>query len=150
VALAEVDDDELAGRVVVATPDRIFEVERGPAARLGGRAGGRATAIDPWFLDEMSTIYEERETILAAATPDTLSRAGWRRAKRLGFADAQLAHLWGAEEADGAHRPPGGRRRAHLQDGRHLRRRVRGGHAVPLLDVGGRDEVQPSDTPRRC
>ena len=29
------------------------------------------------------------------------------------------------------------RRGAHLQDGRHLRRRVRGGHAVPLLDLRG-------------
>ena len=25
----------------------------------------------------------------------------WRRAKRLGFADAQLAYLWGVDEADG-------------------------------------------------
>ena len=98
VALAEVDDDELAGRVVVATPDRIFEVGETLRRGWGVERVAELTAIDPWFLDEMSTIYEERETI-QAATPDTLSRAGWRRAKRLGFADAQLAHLWGAEEA---------------------------------------------------
>ncbi len=28
--------------------------------------------------------------------PSTMSRKAWRRAKRLGFADAQLAYLWGA------------------------------------------------------
>ena len=26
---------------------------------------------------------------------DAMDRMGWKRAKRLGFADAQLAHLWG-------------------------------------------------------
>ena len=34
--------------------------------------------------------------------------------------------------------PRGGWCAAHVQDGRHVRRRVRRSHAVPLLDVGGR------------
>ncbi len=29
-----------------------------------------------------------------------MTRAGWRRAKRLGFADGQIAHLWGVGEDD--------------------------------------------------
>ena len=44
----------------------------------------------------MLAITEERRAI-EATTPDGLGRLGWRRAKRLGFSDAQLAHLWGVD-----------------------------------------------------
>ena len=44
----------------------------------------------------MLAITEERRAI-EASTPDGLGRLGWRRAKRLGFSDAQLAHLWGVD-----------------------------------------------------
>ncbi|MEZ5371655.1 MAG: carbamoyl-phosphate synthase large subunit [Microthrixaceae bacterium] len=97
-ALSEVDDDELARRVDIGSPERIFEV--GEALRRGWGVDRVAelTSIDPWFLDEMSTIYEERPA-LAEATAETMSRAAWRRAKRLGYSDAQLAHIWGVDEA---------------------------------------------------
>src|SRR5207237_2182488 len=42
-------------------------------------------------------IVEERAA-LTAASLDTMTRAAWRRAKRLGFADTQLAWLWGTTE----------------------------------------------------
>ncbi len=57
-----------------------------------------ATRVDPWFLDQIAAIVEERQA-LAEAGIDGMSRRSWRRAKRLGFADAQLAYLWGASEA---------------------------------------------------
>ena len=45
--------------------------------------------------------------------------------------------------------PPGGRRAAHLQDGRHLRGRVRGRDAVPLLaPTRTRTRSRPSDRPQ--
>ena len=43
----------------------------------------------------------------------------------------------------GARRTGGGRRAADVQDRRHVRRRVRRPHAVPLLDVGGRGRDPP-------
>ena len=67
----------------------------------------------------------------------TLEAADYRRAKRLGFSDAQLAFLRGTTAGGGPGRPPGPRRARHLQDGRHLRRRVRGLHALPLRDLRG-------------
>ena len=57
------------------------------------------TRIDPWFLDQISMIVEERHA-LADERPATMTRRDWRRAKRLGFSDAQLAYLWGVDEAD--------------------------------------------------
>ena len=59
-----------------------------------------ACRIDPWFLDQMLAIVEERARARRRPGPTAMTRAAWRRAKRLGFADAQLAHLWGVDEAD--------------------------------------------------
>jgi carbamoyl-phosphate synthase large subunit len=64
-----VDDDELAGRVGVATPERIFEVGEALRRGWGVERVAELTAIDPWFLDEMSTIYEERPRRCRAASP---------------------------------------------------------------------------------
>ena len=57
-----------------------------------------STRIDPWFLDQMSVITEERHALAEIGFAD-MDRATWRRAKRLGFSDAQMAYLWGVDEA---------------------------------------------------
>ena len=95
-ALDEMDDDALVAAAAIATPERIFQVEA--LLRRGHTVDQvhEATRIDPWFLDQMLAITEERRAI-EATTPDELGRLGWRRAKRLGFSDAQLAHLWGVD-----------------------------------------------------
>ena len=95
-ALDEMDDDALTAAAAIATPERIFQVEA--LLRRGHTVDQvhEATRIDPWFLDQMLAITEERRAI-EATTPDGLGRLGWRRAKRLGFSDAQLAHLWGVD-----------------------------------------------------
>jgi carbamoyl-phosphate synthase large subunit len=90
--------DDLMARIQVPTADRIFEL--GALLRRGValEALTAASGVDPWFLDQMLAIVEEREH-LASRSAATLDRAGWRRAKRLGFSDAQLAYLWGEAEA---------------------------------------------------
>jgi carbamoyl-phosphate synthase large subunit len=95
--LDDVADDELTRRAGIATPDRIFQVAE--LLRRGHTidAVHEATKIDPWFLDQMSIIIEER-ALLADLGLDSMDRRAWRRAKRLGFSDAQLAHLWGSDE----------------------------------------------------
>ena len=73
-----------------------------------------ACRIDLWFLDQMLAIIEERHALAALAGPDDLEPRGWKRAKRLGFADAQLAHLWGARRRPTSAppaRPPASTRR---------------------------------------
>ena len=69
-----------------------------------------------------------------------------RRHDQAGLAAGQAARLLrrpaglavGRARGRRAGRPPGRRRPGHVQDGRHLRRRVRGGDAVPLLHLRGR------------
>ena len=46
----------------------------------------------------MSLIVEER-SYLERTNSSSLSTGDWRRAKRLGFSDGQLAYLWGVEES---------------------------------------------------
>jgi carbamoyl-phosphate synthase large subunit len=65
---------------------------------LGIDAVHAATKIDPWFLDQMQIIIDERHA-LAGRTITSLTRSEMRRVKRLGFSDGQLAYLSGADES---------------------------------------------------
>jgi carbamoyl-phosphate synthase large subunit len=90
-------DDEVA---TVATPERLYEVEsalrRGiPAATVAARTG-----IDPWFLSQVQRITDGRREIESVGTLGAMDRASFRRAKRLGYSDAQLGYLLGATEAE--------------------------------------------------
>ena len=93
------DDLELFVAIETATPDRIFQV--GECIRRGFdlQKLHAATGIDLWFLDQMKIIYDER-ALLAQQKPANLDHRAWRRAKRLGFSDAQLAWLWASSEAE--------------------------------------------------
>ena len=89
-------DADLLARAAVPTPERIFQV--GEAIRRGLTAEvQQATRIDPWFVDQMAMIVEERK-VIEGTDPAAWGRAQWRRAKRLGFSDAQIAHLTGSDE----------------------------------------------------
>ncbi|HVE46397.1 MAG TPA: carbamoyl-phosphate synthase large subunit [Acidimicrobiales bacterium] len=87
------DDDELVRRAAVATPDRPFQLEAALRRGIPWERLASATQVDPWFLDQIAQIVEERAA-LSERTIDQMTRRDWRRAKRLGFSDAQLAWLW--------------------------------------------------------
>ena len=91
------NDAQLLAAIETPTPDRIFQV--GECIRRGHELDKlhAATGIDRWFLDQMKAIYEERAD-LQNASPRSLDRRAWRRVKRLGFSDAQLAWLWDTDE----------------------------------------------------
>jgi carbamoyl-phosphate synthase large subunit len=92
--------DELVAATAVATPERPFQLEA--ALRRGTTVDALAdvTKIDPWFVDQMAAVVEERAWLAEAGGPAALTARQWRRAKRLGFSDGQLAYLWGTTEAD--------------------------------------------------
>jgi carbamoyl-phosphate synthase large subunit len=95
---AALDDRAMLQSIETPTPERIFQV--GECIRRGIELDAihKASGIDVWFLDQMKAIYEERE-VLATSSPSQLGTRAWRRAKRLGFSDAQLAWLWRVDEA---------------------------------------------------
>jgi carbamoyl-phosphate synthase large subunit len=90
------DADELVRAAAVPTPDRLFQVEAALRKFVSIERLHEVTAIDPWFLDQLLQIVEERDR-LARLGLDGMGRADWRQAKRMGFGDGQLAYLWGTD-----------------------------------------------------
>jgi carbamoyl-phosphate synthase large subunit len=90
--LAEIDDNTLLASIAVATPDRLFAV--GELVRRGVSLDAihDACRIDPWFLDQIAQINQERAA-LEQLSLDEVTRTQLRRAKRFGFSDAQIAHI---------------------------------------------------------
>ena len=84
---------ELMAAAAVPTPERIFQLEALLRRGEPVEAVQAATGVDRWFLDQIDRVCTERRT-LETTEPAAMSRSGWRRAKRLGFSDAQLAYLW--------------------------------------------------------
>ncbi|MGE3620046.1 MAG: carbamoyl-phosphate synthase large subunit [Acidimicrobiia bacterium] len=95
--LDELADEELLARAAIATPDRPFQLEAALRRGVGVDELAARTRVDPWFLDQIAAITHERSH-LAGVGLDGMDRRAWRRAKRLGFSDAQLAWLWSTEE----------------------------------------------------
>ncbi len=97
--LDAMSDEELLAQAAIPTADRIQQV--GALLHRGVPVDDvhEATKIDPWFLDQMSIISDEREAI-EVTSPTEMTRRAWRRAKRLGFSDGQLAYLWSVPEGD--------------------------------------------------
>ena len=56
-----------------------------------------ATAIDPWFLRNMREIIEEEEALRASGPQ---GGEPLRRAKKFGFSDQQLGHLWDMDQLE--------------------------------------------------
>ncbi|MEY4024865.1 MAG: carbamoyl-phosphate synthase large chain, partial [Actinomycetota bacterium] len=92
-------DDEVLVATGVPTPERLFYVGEAIYRGISLDRIYDACKIDHWFLDQMLMIVEERRE-LSQTTMSALSVRDWRRAKRLGFSDAQLAYIWSVDEND--------------------------------------------------
>jgi carbamoyl-phosphate synthase large subunit len=98
-ALDALDDEELLGQAAIGTPDRPFQLEAALRRGISVEVLAERTKVDPWFLDQILAIVEER-AVLAETGFGAMDRRAWRRAKRLGFSDAQLGWLWSVPESD--------------------------------------------------
>jgi len=92
-------DDEVLAATGVPTPERLFLVGEAIFRGISLDRIYDTCKIDHWFLDQMLMIVEERHA-LSNTTMSALTVRQWRRAKRLGFSDAQLAHIWSVDEND--------------------------------------------------
>ncbi|MGH9298881.1 MAG: carbamoyl-phosphate synthase large subunit, partial [Acidimicrobiales bacterium] len=103
-ALDALSTEDLVANAKVPTPDRPFQLEAALRRGVTVDALAVATGIDPWFLDQLALIVEERarlEAVAGGSPAERLSgldRRSWRRAKRLGFSDAQIGYLLGSDE----------------------------------------------------
>ncbi|MBU3705020.1 MAG: carbamoyl-phosphate synthase large subunit, partial [Ilumatobacteraceae bacterium] len=99
---ASISDTDLLARCAVPTPERIFHVGEAIRRGLPMHDVQAKCLYDPWFLDQFLAIIEERHAIEShrGSDPRTLPKSLWRRAKRYGFSDGQLAYLLGSTERD--------------------------------------------------
>jgi len=104
VHMRNLSDDELLQKCAIPTPDRIFQVGEALRRRIDVEKVQEHCLYDHWYLDQMISIIDERlewESLAAQGMKlSEISRSVWRRAKRLGFSDVQLAFLLGSSERE--------------------------------------------------
>ena len=85
--------EEVRRNLARANDQRIFYLRY--AFKLGMTTDeiSSLTGIDPWFLDNIQEIVAFEDEIAGAGSIDKLDRETLREAKRMGFADEQLAQL---------------------------------------------------------
>jgi carbamoyl-phosphate synthase large subunit len=98
-AFDTLSNGDLLAAAAIPTPDRVFQLDALLRRGVSIEEVNDATGVDIWFLDQMLMIGEERVR-LSSIDPAEMTRSDWRRAKRLGFSDAQLGHLWNRPEAE--------------------------------------------------
>jgi carbamoyl-phosphate synthase large subunit len=93
------DQRDLLTAIGVPTPERLFQIAE--LMRRGVSLGEihNECEIDYWFLDQMLMIVEERLHLEQSSLSD-LTKSELRRAKQLGFSDAQLGYLLQEDEME--------------------------------------------------
>jgi carbamoyl-phosphate synthase large subunit len=98
-ALDEASTEQLTEAVAIATPERIYQLETLLRRGVSVDELAAVTGIDPWFLSSMAEVTDARMAldlqVTLGVTVADLDRRAWRRLKRLGFSDQQLAYLFG-------------------------------------------------------
>jgi carbamoyl-phosphate synthase large subunit len=97
-AYDSLSDADLLAKACIGTPERIWQLEACLRRGMTVDQVHDATKVDPWFLDQMLRITEERAELTAMGL-DAMTTRSWKRAKQHGFADAQLAYIWNTDEA---------------------------------------------------
>ncbi len=117
----------------------------GDAYRLGMTTEEifQLSAIDPWFLEKIREIIAtESEIARGTGSPAQLDAGLLRQWKQMGFADARIAKLIGASEAEVRKRAKDQRRRGGVQFRRYLRRGISSVHALSLFNLRRRGRVE--------
>ncbi len=99
-ALKELSDEELLEGLARPSPRRLFEVREALVRGLGIDRLYEATKIDRWFLDNLKEVCELETELRSQGTLEEAPPEMFRRAKRMGFGDVQLAGYWGAQELE--------------------------------------------------
>ena len=93
-------EDEIVAKLATPNTERLWSIRDALLAGIGAGRIRDLTGIDPWFLDNIAEVVEIEGRLREAGTLGAADDDLLREAKRAGFADAQLAHLWGLTPAE--------------------------------------------------
>jgi carbamoyl-phosphate synthase large subunit len=93
----KLDPSLISQKLITPTPDRLNYLRFAMAQGWSLEEIHEMTSIDPWFLHQMKQVVDF-EKDLAASAFETATGETFRRAKRFGISDVQLAKTWGTDE----------------------------------------------------
>jgi carbamoyl-phosphate synthase large subunit len=85
-------------KLITPTPDRLNYIRFALATGSSVQEVHELTAIDPWFLEQLKEVADFENELAAHADLLAIPADIFRRAKRYGISDVQLAKAWGLEE----------------------------------------------------
>jgi len=91
------DKNLIPQKLITPTPDRLNYIRFAMANGFGVEEIHELTSIDRWFLAQMKEVVDFESELAKEVWPD-ISQEIFRRAKRYGISDAQLAKTWGTDE----------------------------------------------------
>ena len=92
--------DEIKAKLATPNTERVWYIRYAILAGLSLDAIQGLTGIDPWFLENLAALVALEGRLREAGSLEGASDELLREAKRDGFSDRQLAHLWGATESE--------------------------------------------------
>ena len=90
--------DEITAKLSTPCAERVFFLRYALKAGMTMDEIYTLTNIDVWFLDHLSQLVEKEERLIAIGSIDAIDHEAMGDAKRDGFSDRQLAHIFGATE----------------------------------------------------
>jgi carbamoyl-phosphate synthase large subunit len=93
----KMDPALIVNKLITPTPDRLNYVRFALASGYSVAEIHELTSIDPWFLEQMKEVVDF-EGALAQDSLVNIGATSFRRAKRYGVSDAQLAKSWAVDE----------------------------------------------------
>jgi len=92
--------DEVRAKLATPNAERVWSIRHAFLAGLSAAQIHELTHIDPWFLDNLRELVLLEGRLRAAGSIEGADDDLVREAKRNGFSDRQLAHLWDLDEME--------------------------------------------------
>ncbi|MDX1968562.1 MAG: carbamoyl-phosphate synthase large subunit [Planctomycetaceae bacterium] len=92
--------DEIDSKLATPNEHRIFYIRYAFKAGMSIEAIHELTRIDPWFLENIRQLVEIEDELRQVSRLEDATQALFRKAKRAGFSDQQLAFWWESSEID--------------------------------------------------
>jgi carbamoyl-phosphate synthase large subunit len=88
----------IAQKLITPTPDRLNYIRFALSQGSSVSEIHDLTSIDPWFLEQINEVVQFEAELAQASWPAQATAGLFRRAKRYGISDVQLARTWGTDE----------------------------------------------------